>query len=214
MKNFVVYKSSAGSGKTFTLVKEYLRLALADEKKLTTNYKYILAVTFTNKAAAEMKERIISALSQIIESKETSLITKLLCEELGTNQAELKKRAQIVLSHILHHYSDFSVGTIDSFTHKLVKTFAYDLKLPINFNVELNVDSFYENVINSLINKIGEDEYVSKLLKEYALAKAEDNAGWDPEKHIKEFARLLQKEDSESYLQQLKQFDIILGHSY
>jgi ATP-dependent exoDNAse (exonuclease V) beta subunit len=209
VKNFVVYKSSAGSGKTFTLVKEYLRLALADEKKLTTNYKYILAVTFTNKAAAEMKERVISALSQIIATKEISLIAKILCDELAINEAELKKRAQIVLSNILHHYSDFSVGTIDSFTHKLVKTFAYDLKLPINFNVELNVDSFYENVINSLINKIGEDEYVSKLLKEYALAKAEDNAGWDPEKHIKEFARLLQKEDSENYLQQLKQFDVV-----
>lgn len=208
MKNFVVYKSSAGSGKTFTLVKEYLRLALTDEKKLTSNYKYILAVTFTNKAAAEMKERVISALSQIIETNELIGIGQILCDELNINITELKKRSQIVLSHILHHYSDFSVGTIDSFTHKLVKTFAYDLKLPINFTVELNVDGFYETVINSLINKIGEDAYVSKLLKEYALTKAEDNAGWDPEKHIKEFARLLQKEDSETYLQQLKQFDV------
>ncbi len=205
----MVYKSSAGSGKTFTLVKEYLRLALADAKKLNTNYKYILAVTFTNKAATEMKERVIRALSQIIESKELSVIAKLLCDELLINETELKRRAQIVLSTILHHYSDFSVGTIDSFTHKLVKTFAFDLKLPVNFNVELNVDGFYENVINSLINKIGEDEYVSKLLKEYALAKAEDNANWNPEKHINEFAKLLQKEDAETYLQQLKQFDTI-----
>ncbi len=209
MNNFLVYKSSAGSGKTFTLVKEYLRLALSDEKKLSTNYKYILAVTFTNKAAAEMKQRIISSLSEIIGLNKINGIGNILCEEIGISELELKKRSQIVLSHILHHYSDFSVGTIDSFTHKLVKTFAFDLKLPINFNVELNVDGFYENVINNLINKIGEDEYLSKLLKEYALAKAEDNAGWDPEKHIKEFAKLLQKENSDSYLQQLKQFDVI-----
>ena len=209
MKNFVVYKSSAGSGKTFTLVKEYLRLALCDEKKLTSNYKRILAVTFTNKAAAEMKERIVSALYQIYNANEFPGIGSLLCDELQITEGELKKRAQLVLSHILHHYSDFSVGTIDSFTHKLVKTFAFDLKLPVNFKVELDVKSFYETVITTLINKIGEDEYVSKLLKEYVLSKAQDNAGWDPEQHIKEFASLLQKENSDVYLQQLKQFDVV-----
>jgi ATP-dependent exoDNAse (exonuclease V) beta subunit len=56
LKNFVVYKSSAGSGKTFTLVKEYLKLAVHEPTKLSFNFKQILAVTFTNKAAAEMKE--------------------------------------------------------------------------------------------------------------------------------------------------------------
>lgn len=209
MKNFIVYKSSAGSGKTFTLVKEYLRLALGDEKKLTSNYKRILAVTFTNKAATEMKERIVSALHQIYSASEFPYVGSLLCNELQITESELKKRAELVLNHILHHYSDFSVGTIDSFTYKLVKTFAFDLKLPINFNVELDVKSFYETVITTLINKIGEDEYVSKLLREYVLAKAEDNVGWDPEQHIKEFANLLQKENSDVYLQQLKQFDVI-----
>ncbi len=207
MKNFVVYKSSAGSGKTFTLVKEYLRLALCDEKKLAQNYKQILAVTFTNKAAAEMKERIVSALYQIYNAPQFPDIGIILCSELKLSESELKKRADFVLSDILHHYSDFSVGTIDSFTHKLVKTFAYDLKLPVNFVVELDVAGFYEKVITTLINKIGEDEYISKLLKEYVLTKAEDNAGWDPEKHIKEFANLLQKEDSDVYIQKLKQFD-------
>jgi len=208
MKNFVVYKSSAGSGKTFTLVKEYLRLALCDENKLKFNYKYILAVTFTNKAAAEMKARVIEALNFISTNEAMPLVGTLLCNELKITETELKKRSQIVLGHILHHYSDFSVGTIDSFTHKLVKTFAFDLKLPINFNVELDVKNFYETVINSLINKIGEDEYVGKLLKEYALTKAEDNAGWDPEQHIKQFAELLQKENSDEYVQKLKLVDV------
>ena len=97
MKNFVVYKSSAGSGKTFTLVKEYLRLALSDEKKLTSNYKYILAVTFTNKAAAEMKARVIFSLSQIIELKEIDGVGKMLCEELGITELELKKRQASIL---------------------------------------------------------------------------------------------------------------------
>lgn len=206
MKNFVVYKSSAGSGKTFTLVKEYLRLALCDSKKLNYNYKRILAVTFTNKAAAEMKARVIEALNQI-SYKSLPIIGQTLCNELQISEHELKRRSQIVLSHILHHYSDFSIGTIDSFTHKIVKTFAHDLKLPVNFNIELDTTGFYQKVISELFNQIGEDEYVSKLLKEFALNKAEDNGGWDPEKQIKEFSKLLLQENAGDYLSKLKKFD-------
>lgn len=206
MENFVVYRSSAGSGKTFTLVKEYLRLSLSDPKKLNSNYKRILAVTFTNKAAAEMKQRILDALDQIANKTKFPFVGELLCEELKIKQEELKQRSKIVLSQILHHYSDFSIGTIDSFTHKIVKTFAHDLKLPVNFNLEMDVEGFYDKVISTLFNQIGEDEYVSKLLKEFVLNKAEENASWDPEKAIKEFAKLLQKENSDSYLQKLKHF--------
>jgi ATP-dependent exoDNAse (exonuclease V) beta subunit len=204
LNNFVVYRSSAGSGKTFTLVKEYLRLSLADLKKINSNYKRILAVTFTNKAAAEMKQRILDALDQIANQPELPFVGNLLCMELKISTPELKQRARIVLSQILHHYSDFSIGTIDSFTHKIVKTFAHDLKLPVNFNLEMDVEGFYDKVISTLFNQIGEDEYVSKLLKEFVLNKAEENASWDPERAIKEFSRLLQKENSDNYLQQLK----------
>jgi ATP-dependent exoDNAse (exonuclease V) beta subunit len=208
MKNFVVYKSGAGSGKTFTLVKEYLRLALYDDKKLSYNYKRILAVTFTNKAAAEMKTRVIEALNQISTGKTLPLIGSKLCEELNISEKELRNRASYLLGQILHHYSDLSIGTIDSFTHKIVKTFAHDLKLPVNFNIELDTEGFYEKVIAQLFNKIGEDEYVSNLLKEYALNKAQDNSGWDPAQQIQEFVKLLQKENSENYLEQLKHFSV------
>ncbi|MBX3163134.1 MAG: UvrD-helicase domain-containing protein [Bacteroidetes bacterium] len=207
MQNFVVYKSGAGSGKTFTLVKEYLRLALHDEKKLSYNYKRILAVTFTNKAAAEMKSRVIDALYKIAHDNELPFIGTTLCEELKVSESELKKRAQLLLSAILHHYSDFAIGTIDSFTHKIVKTFAHDLDLPVNFNIELDTQGFYEKVISELFSQIGEDEQVSKLLKEYALNKAEDNKSWDSEKDIQDFSKLLLKEHSEKYIEQLKQFN-------
>jgi ATP-dependent exoDNAse (exonuclease V) beta subunit len=207
MHNFVVYKSSAGSGKTFTLVKEYLRLSLYDEKKLLSNYKKILAITFTNKAAAEMKQRVIDALEMIAHGDEPSFIGLLICDEIKTSYEELKRRANIVLSNILHHYSDFSIGTIDSFTHKIVKTFAHDLKLPVNFNIELDTPGFYDKVISSLFNKIGEDPYVSALLKEYALTRAEDNSSWDPENNIRDFSRLLLKENSNFYIEQLKKFN-------
>lgn len=207
MKNFIVYKSSAGSGKTFTLVREYLRLALHDERRLAFNFRRILAVTFTNKAAAEMKSRVIEALHDLSTSTETGELCKQLCEELKVPQEVLKDRAAIVLKNILHHYSDLSIGTIDSFTHKIVKTFAHDLKLPVNFNLELDTGRFYEKVIAALFASVGEDDYVSHLLKEYALNKVRDNVSWDPESQIRDFAKLLQKENSGHYIEQLKRFD-------
>jgi ATP-dependent exoDNAse (exonuclease V) beta subunit len=205
--NFLVYKSSAGSGKTFTLVREFLRLALHDEKKLSSTYKKILAITFTTKAAAEMKQRVIEALNAAAKNEKPSPLQEELCKELQIDARELARRASFVLGQILHHYSDLSIGTIDSFTHKIVKTFAHDLQLPLNFNIELDTEGFYEKVIALLMSKIGEDEYVSKLLRDYALNKVQDNAAWDPEGHIRDFARILQKENSDHYISRLREFD-------
>jgi ATP-dependent exoDNAse (exonuclease V) beta subunit len=83
VKNFIVYKSSAGSGKTFTLVLEYLKLCLFDNNALKFKYKKILAITFTNKAASEMKNRVISALYQIIHEEKLSNIGELLLQHLN-----------------------------------------------------------------------------------------------------------------------------------
>lgn len=208
MKNFVVYRSGAGSGKTFTLVKEYLKLTLHDENKLSYNFKSILAVTFTNKAASEMKARVLDALSEICNSAELPQLGVLLCDELRIDEEELTRRSEIVLKNILHHYSDLAIGTIDSFTHRIVKTFAHDLDLPVNFNVEMDIKGFYEKVIALLFNQIGEDEQVSRLLKDYVLSKAENNSNWDPERQISEFVLLLQKENSDEYISRLREFNI------
>jgi ATP-dependent exoDNAse (exonuclease V) beta subunit len=201
-KNFVVYKSSAGSGKTFTLVKEYLKLALSDPQKLQYNFKRILALTFTNKAAAEMRMRIIKALTNICEGKPTQL-DEILCKEIAIDQKELKTRAQVLISHILHHYSDLAVSTIDSFSHKIVKTFAHDLKLPVNFNLETDTGEFYNKVVSQLISEIGNDSSITFLLKEFALNNLDDEQNWDPEKNMQEFAKLLQKENSAEHVKHL-----------
>src|ERR1041384_1621611 len=134
--NFTVYKSSAGSGKTFTLVKEYLRLALADEADPPQRYREILAITFTNKAAAEMKDRIIRALEDIAQNGTSSAMGETLMKEMNVDQLSLVTRARDVLQAILHNYTDFAIGTIDSFTHRIVRAFAHDLHLPVNFEVE------------------------------------------------------------------------------
>ena len=162
--NFIVYKSSAGSGKTFTLVKEYLKLALAGKPGLFQDqikaYRGILAITFTNKAASEMKWRIIKALKDI-STKQNDFLANLIAKEIGISVEELESRADAVLTDILHNYSDFSIGTIDSFTHRIIRTFALDLKLSINFQIETDADAVFERVISLLINNLGKDESIT-----------------------------------------------------
>jgi ATP-dependent exoDNAse (exonuclease V) beta subunit len=206
LKNFAVYKSGAGSGKTFTLVKEYLRLALQHQHTVHFEFRRINAITFTNKAAAEMKWRILKALQDVIneESKAGALIQSLQTElKLGIE--ELKERASILLSNILHHYSDFAIGTIDSFTHKIVKTFAFDLQLPLNFNLETDVKTFYNKVVYQLLGQLGQDKELTSWLSEYALNKVNEDETWDPEKHLLEFTNLLHNEQSEKYIALLHQ---------
>lgn len=202
-QNFVVYKSSAGSGKTFTLVKEYLKLALANEQSIQFNYKRILALTFTNKAAAEMRIRIVNALIQICDPNQHPTLEDTLIKELKIDSVIIKERARKLLNYLLHHYSDFAVSTIDSFSHKIVKTFAHDLKLPVNFNLETDTKEFYNKVVSQLISEIGSDKEITFLLKEFALNNLDENLSWDPEKSMQEFAKILQQEGSIEHIQHL-----------
>lgn len=205
--NFIVYKSSAGSGKTFTLVKEYLKLALADPHNLSKAYKGILAITFTNKAASEMKWRIIKALKEI-SSGSNAMISELISSELKISESELKRRAEIVLTDILHNYSDFSIGTIDSFTHRIIRTFALDLKLPINFQIETDSDAVFKKVISTLINNLGKDKLITNYLVQFSLAQIEDNKNWDPEQTLVDFIKEINKEGVSDLVNQLSVFDI------
>jgi ATP-dependent exoDNAse (exonuclease V) beta subunit len=201
--NFIVYKSSAGSGKTFTLVKEYLKLALVDKHALTKAYKGILAITFTNKAASEMKWRIIKALKEIsLESND--MLSSLISKELAISKPDLKSRAEIVLTDILHNYSDFSIGTIDSFTHRIIRTFALDLKLPINFQIETDSEAVFRKVIATLINNLGKDKLITNYLVQFSLAQIEDNKNWDPEQTLIDFIKEINKEGVGDLINQLQ----------
>ena len=138
---FKIYKSSAGSGKTFTLVKEYLKLALQSPSELT--FKRILATTFTNKAANEMKSRVLEALAFLSDpnpiTTKHDVLKNVLLEELSFTPIQLQQKSLNVLRAILHNYADFGIGTIDRFTHRIVRTFARDLNLPVNFRGRYSV---------------------------------------------------------------------------
>jgi ATP-dependent exoDNAse (exonuclease V) beta subunit len=213
--NFTVYNSSAGSGKTFTLVKEYLKIALKTKNAKT--YKEILAITFTNKAAAEMKERVILALQALsgqvaLEGTPKHLLAELVkpVEEggLGLSQEEIKTRSKAVLSSILHNYNDFAISTIDKFTTKIIRTFALDLKLPLNFGIELNEDEVLKSAVDMLISEVGVNEKLTKLLIGYSKEKADDEKSWNIELDLIKFAKNITKEGGEEHLEKIRNLSI------
>ena len=121
--SFQVYNASAGSGKTFTLVKEYLKILLQSTEDFL--FQKILAITFTNKAAGEMKERVLSSLLEF-STKDSGDMLDLMEQETGLEKSYIQKRSKRILQSILQNYTAFQIKTIDSFTNKLIKSFAYD----------------------------------------------------------------------------------------
>src|ERR1051326_575913 len=192
--SFTVYRSSAGSGKTFTLVKEYLLLALSDTQVPPQKYRHILAITFTNKAAAEMKERVVNALRGLSEKDSSKLsgsiktLFDILQKELNIPAHELSARAENVLQAILHNYSDFAIGTIDGFTHKVIRTFAHDLHLPLNFEIEMDSEKLLREAIDLLLSRIGSDEQLTRALVEFTESKADEEKNWNIEYDLAKFA--------------------------
>ncbi|MEO9570694.1 MAG: UvrD-helicase domain-containing protein [Polaribacter sp.] len=198
--NFQVYNASAGSGKTFTLVKEYLKVLLSSENIFT--FQKILAITFTNKAAGEMKERVLSNLEDFSEAKENDIF-KILIKEITIDKVTIQERSKKILEAILQNYSAFSITTIDSFTHKIIKNFAFDLGLSLNFEVEMDAVSLLNEAVDVLISKIGTDEKLTNLLIDYSLDKTDDDKSWDISRDLSEFARILLNEDDVAHFRNL-----------
>ncbi len=197
---FQVYNASAGSGKTFTLVKEYLKILLNSEDIF--HFQKVLAITFTNKAAGEMKERVLDNLRAFSEGIETDLSPKIL-EETALDIATIKERSEKILDAILQNYSAFSITTIDSFTHKIIKSFAYDLGLSLNFEVEMDAISLLHEAVDVLISKIGTNKELTQTLIDFSLDKADDDKSWDISRELNEFARILLNEDDTKHFRKL-----------
>ncbi|RLD28491.1 MAG: DNA helicase UvrD [Bacteroidetes bacterium] len=203
--SFHIYNASAGSGKTYTLVKEYLKVLFKSSAKYP--YKNILAITFTNKAVGEMKERIINTLKQF--SSEDILTTSnsmfnAICEELPIQPNALHNKSKRILNSIVHNYAAFDISTIDKFNQKLIRTFAYDLRLPLNFEVELDTESLLNEAVDNLIAKAGSDKYLTKTLIDFAIEKADDDKSWDVSLNFYKIAKLLTNENDIQFIETLK----------
>lgn len=199
---FKIYKSSAGSGKTFTLVKEYLGIVLREPSE----YRHVLALTFTNKAAGEMKERILNELGALAAGKDSPM-RGVLMEEFGIHADTATAHARQVLGNILHDYANFAVRTIDSFTHKLIRSFAKDLELPGRFDIEMDSKLMLQRTVDQLMDTIGRDEYVTDILVRFVEEKLRDQSGWRIETDLKEVGGELFKETSKPFLAAIRDFD-------
>src|SRR5690606_15333157 len=202
-KHFTIYKSSAGSGKTYTLAMEYLKIALEHPFA----FKHVLAVTFTNKATQEMKERILEVLrrlTQQVNPEET--LDKALLQHLDLSQEQLKVRAYEVLTAILHHYADFSISTIDSFFQKVVRAFAREIDLQAKFDIELDQAAVLERLVDRLVYKVGEDQSLHRWLVDFADERIREGKSWDIRRNITELGAQIFQEDFKKHQHEIKQF--------
>lgn len=162
----LINKASAGSGKTYTLVKEYLIMLLGKkteggnyilDKNPNDNHRYILAITFTNKATEEMKSRIVETLDVLASNPDESPYITDLTTMLGASKDDISKSAGIAERQMLEDYTNFNVCTIDTFFQKILRTFAYEVNLSSNYGVELNDEYVVELGVNNLKTRLHDE---------------------------------------------------------
>ena len=206
---FQLYNASAGSGKIYTLVREYLKQLL----QATTRdyYRSLLAITFTNKAVAEMKQRIIGHLTEFSKTdslSEPPTIMLQLADECDLSLQEIAAKSKTILHHILHNYAGFSVETIDGFNHRLIRTFAKDLHIASNFDVTLEENQLLEQAVDQLLNMAGEDEKITGRLVEFTFQKTDDDRSWDIARDITEASKILFSENDSAVVNGFRELSL------
>lgn len=207
--SFSVYDASAGSGKTYTLVKEYLRIILMANRP--DAYRNILAITFTNKAVHEMKSRIVDSLvgfASDAPSPKIAALMEVLAVETGLSVPQLKAKANAILRHLIHNYAAFDISTIDKFTHRIIRTFAHDLELPLSFEVSLDTENLLAEAVDAVIAQAGENPELTELLLSYTLEKTDDDKSWDVSRDILETGKLLLRETNRNEIALLSETSI------
>jgi ATP-dependent helicase/nuclease subunit A len=187
MGNLFIYQSSAGSGKTYKLAKEYIKLAF----KYPGAFKNILAITFTNKATEEMKNRVLKFLADLSIEKDNDLKSQLINEGV---KGDIKELARLTLRNILHNYSDFSISTIDSFFNKVLRSFSKELRMQIGYEIEMDQDEVLKNITGMLLKDLSRDIELRKYLEDFILLKISEDRGWDIEKDIMTLGKEIFKE--------------------
>ncbi len=180
-----VYKASAGSGKTFTLAVEYISLLLDKPDA----YREILAVTFTNKATAEMKMRILSQLYGIAHGcRGSEVYLAAVMEKTGIESETIaRNRAATALGLLMHHYHDFHVQTIDAFFQSVLRNLAHELDLSNSLRVSLNDKDVEEQAVDELIQSLDPTSKELKWISEYINTNIDDNKSWNVIGQIKDF---------------------------
>ena len=192
MNELQVYKASAGSGKTFTLAVDYIKHLIRNPYA----YRHILAVTFTNKATTEMKERILGQLHgiQIGDEGSKPYLDKLV-DDLVMPVDEIRVRAGKALTLLIHDYSRFRVETIDSFFQSVMRNLARELELGANLNIDLDNSNALSEAVDSMIEKLDRNSPVLYWLLDYIEERIQDDKQWKVANEIKDFGKNIFREE-------------------
>lgn len=210
--SYTVINASAGSGKTYALVQRLLMICLRYPNQ-QQSIRNILALTFTNKAANEMKERILTWLGNFssedfAENSDLKNIQKAFEQEgLKITIDELHIRAKKLLDYVLHNYSTLNIGTIDRFNSRLVRSFSYELGLAKNFNLEIEAEPFLIEAVDKMLDQIGENEVISESFMDYVDYSLENNERINLNKNLYDSAKEFVKDIHYEHLKNNKDFD-------
>lgn len=212
-----IYRASAGSGKTFLLTGFYIELLF--RKELTPSlegrnllFNEILAVTFTNKATSEMKERIIKELNRLRSTPSKSdFYSKLTVpdsEGHSMTDEEIKKRADAILREMLTDYSSLHISTIDSFFQQVVRSFAHEMNLQGNYEIELDENLVLDNAVSQFLLNLDpeRDKETFDWILRYSNSRLEDGAKWNIHNELLKLAKLLTTEEYRQYSEQIRRF--------
>jgi ATP-dependent exoDNAse (exonuclease V) beta subunit len=188
MKALTVYKASAGSGKTFTLATEYIKLLVINPM----SYRTILAVTFTNKATEEMKMRILSQLYGIWKQlPDSSDYLEHIVKATGLSEPQVSKQAGEALHQLLHNYSYFRVETIDTFFQSVLRNLARELDLTANLRIGLNDVQVEEQAVDQLIDSLTHTDVMLQWILKYIMETISDDHSWNIIGQVKQFGRTI-----------------------
>lgn len=185
----LVYSASAGSGKTYTLALKYIAMAVATDR--ASDFTNILAVTFTNMATAEMKNRILEQLDNLAQGGTDKDFLENLIKETNISKDVLVRRAKGVLAAIMHDYDHFRVETIDSFFQTLLTNLAHELKLPRGFRVDLDDKAVVSQSVDRMLLGVGNEANadLTSMIISVLERHIDDDKGWNIAKELKRFAQ-------------------------
>lgn len=153
-----------------------------------------------------MKSRIVGSLSDFASDQPSTKAQKLmqdLAEDTGLKVPEIAQKAKKIIRHLIHNYAAFDISTIDKFTHRVIRTFAHDLDLPVTFDVSLDTDNLLTEAVDALIAQAGEDPELTKLLVDFTMEKTDDDKSWDISREIFETGKLALNENNRHEIAQL-----------
>ena len=202
VKPLTVYKASAGSGKTFTLATEYIRLLVENPQ----SYRHILAVTFTNKATEEMKRRILSQLYGIWQHlPESDRYLEVVRTKTGLTEETIRERAGLALHQLIYNYTDFRVMTIDTFFQGVLRNLARELDLTANLRIGLNDVQVEEMAVDQMIEHLKTTDVLLQWLMGYIMENISDDRSWNVIGQIKKFGRTIFKDDYKAVSAEIQQ---------